>query len=611
MVLVMVFLYWARAVLVPLALATLFAFILTPAVSFLQRHSLRRLPSVLIVVVFAFSLLGGIGYIVGNQLAGLARRLPDYKGVISAKIESVTQDDGGGPLDSLRQTVRGITSLAATADGQTATDTQEDGIPEVPRGSTADKPLYTKPLTSSWSGFADYAGSAAEFLASGLLVLVLVVFMLVQREDLRNRIVRLIGHGQLIVTTRAIDEGARRISSFLLMQLLVNAGFGLALTCGLVFLSFFGLTPADGESLRRYALLWGFLCGLMRFIPYLGTWIGGALLFGFAVATLHGWTLPLVIFAVFIALELLAANAIEPLLFGHSTGISPLALLLSAAFWAWLWGPVGLLLSIPLTVVLIMIGKYVPEMHFLEVFLGDEPVLRPHVILYQRLVARDLDEASDLVEEYLKNQTIEETYQELLLPALLLARQDFDRGELHGDKSRDLYRSIRDLLDDFAPPTLPQSVGEKTEAAVVLGCPARDEVDELALLMFGNLLRTRGRSIELVSSTSLTAEVLEKAGRICPAVVVIASVAPSGIAQARYLCKRLKAQCPGIKVVVGRWGHDEDQDRVQARLKQSGADVVGTTLTETRSEVVPLLQVAETSDSVQQHKAEVALAMGR
>ncbi len=239
-------------------------------------------------------------------------------------------------------------------------------------------------------------GPAAEGLADAFLVLVLVVFMLIQRENLRNRLVRLMGHGRLITTTQAFDEGAQRISRYLIMQVLVNTIFGLILAGGLFAAGLF----SGHRVLWQYALLWGFLAGSLRFVPYLGTWIAAALITGFSVATLPGWGLPIGIFAFFVVVELLTANAVEPLVFGHSTGISPLALLLAAAFWTWLWGPIGLILSTPLTVILVVLGKYVPELHFFEVLLGDEPALSIPVTYYQRLVARDLDEASDLIEEF-------------------------------------------------------------------------------------------------------------------------------------------------------------------------------------------------------------------
>jgi predicted PurR-regulated permease PerM len=607
-VLVVAILYWARVVLVPLALATFFAFILGPAVNALQRRGPGRITSVLIVVLLAAALVGGIGYFVGNQLAGLAQRLPEYQGQIVTKVQSLSNIEGGGLIQRVRQTVEDINQRVNEANDKAQPTTPADSIAEPPPGSTPDTPLYTRLVESGWTGVAGYAGPAAEILASSLLVLVMVVFMLVQRENLRNRLVWLIGHGRLIVTTRAIDEGARRISRFLVMQLCVNAGFGVALAVALVAISFFAPEADDASTMRHYAILWGFICGLMRFVPYLGTWVGAALLVGFSVATLHGWTLPIVIFGVFLVLELAGANVVEPLLFGHSTGISPLALLLSAAFWAWLWGPIGLLLSTPLTVVLIVLGKYVPQLRFFEVILGDEPILNSHIVLYQRLVANDLDEASELVEEYSKSHSPEDTYQDLFLPTLMLTRQDLDRGELDEEDARQMFRMLNELIDDMAPPPVSTPAdGGPAPSVTVLGCPGRDRLDELALVMFGHLMRAQSRPVEVVSSEVLTAEVMEKVGETGPGVVVIASVPSGGLAQARYLCKRIKAQWPAIKIVVGRWGPRGQDERMQERLTAAGADKVSTTLAESRAEVIALLQVADAGKSAEPRKATTEL----
>jgi predicted PurR-regulated permease PerM len=594
LILVVGFLYWARAVLVPLALAMFLAFILAPAVNVLQRRGPGRVTSVLIVVVLAFGLLGGIGFFVGNQLAGLVRRLPDYREVITAKVKSLSTSEGTGLLNTVRKTVHEVNERVEEVKREPETVTGVTSIKDQTPGVTPDYPLYVRQTTADWSGFADYAGPAAEALASAVLVAVMVIFMLVQRENLRNRLVRLLGHGELIITTRAIDEGARRISKFLVMQLLMNAAFGAVLSIALVIISFFASMPEDRDTLRSYAILWGFICGLTRFVPYVGTWVGAAMLAAFTIATLHGWTLPLVVCIVFVAEELVCANVIEPLLFSHSTGSSPLALLLAAAFWAWLWGPVGLLLSTPLTVVLVVIGKYVPQLQFLEVLLGDEPVMPPHIVLYQRLIAKDQDEASDLIEDYVQHQSSEDAYEQLVLPALVLARQDLERGKLHGKNARELFQSLRELIDENAPDpvALPEQAPPENH---LLGCPARDEIDELALSMLNHMLRAQGRSLEIISSATLTGEVLTKTAETCPAVVIVASVAPGGLAQARYLCKRLRTQCPGLKVLVERCGPSDNLERERDRLKSAGADFVSSKLSEIRVEAVSHHQVAEAS----------------
>jgi hypothetical protein len=457
------------------------------------------------------------------------------------------------------------------------------------------QPLYTEPATSHWTWAAESIGPAAEVLGDTVFILVLVIFMLMQREDLRNRLVRLIGHGRLIVTTQAFDEGAQRITRYLLMQLLINTIVGVILGTGL----FAAGILTGHRQLWQYALLWGFLTATLRFLPYVGTWIAAALVTAFSVATLPGWGWPLAILGFFAAIEMLAAYVGEPLLFGHSSGVSPLALLLSAAFWTWLWGPLGLVLSTPLTVILIVLGKYVPELHFFEVLLGDEQVLSTDVTFYQRLVAHDLDEAADLVEEHLEKHSPEAVYEEVLLPALLHAKNDRDRGELEADNYQFVLQGVRDNEEDLQA-ALAEYLKEAQPLSKVraIGCPGQDEADELALRMLAQLLRLSGHSLEVVSSDKLAAEVIGKLEQDAPAVVIIGSLPPGGLAQARYLCKRIRQQAAGIKILVGRWGEREKDERTEKRLLAAGADQVAWTLHDCRAQIVPLLQVAAAASGV-------------
>jgi predicted PurR-regulated permease PerM len=606
LLMVTAFLYWAQKVLIPVALAVLLAFILTPFVSALQRRGLGRVPSVLVVVILVFLLLGGVGWLISQQVAGFVNRLPSYQDQLIGKIKSLEGVGRGGMIGNIRKSIDHITGELVAKEVA-----PEKRGTDAPPGTTPNNPLYVSTAPSGWSRFLEVAGPAGEGLASTVLVIVLVVFILTQRENLRNRVVRLVGHGRIIVTTRAIDEGARRISGYLLMLLFINTTFGVLLSAGLFLFGLYAQQPA----LTHTALLWGFVAGSLRFVPYLGTCLAAALLILFTVAILPGWGLPLGVFAYFLVLELTTANVIEPLLFGHSTGSSPLALLMTAAFWAWLWGPVGLILSTPLTVILVVVGKYVPQLKFFEVLLGDEPALSTEVTFYQRLVARDQDEAIELVEDYLESHPADDVYQEVLLPALILARRDRERGELDADTLEFVLRAMRDILAELAslrPEVSPAAVAGGAAAppkAVLLGCPSRDEADEIALHFLDQMLRPQGYEVEVLSSKVLTAEVLARIGSEGPAVVCIGSLPPGGLAQARYLCKRIKAQFPAVKIAVGRWGEVENVERVEKRLRAAGADYVATRLLETRAQVIPLLQVAsvpppEPAQAVQ--KAELA-----
>lgn len=617
-VLVTACLYWARQVLIPVALAILLTFILTPAVSALQRRGLGRVLSVLLVVILALLMLSGLGYFFSQQISTLVADLPKYKGEISAKFQSLLGATKGGvieKLESLGEIPKKVTQKSEKKDEgkQTENKVEETGS-EKPTsedkdanpGETPEKPLYVQSAPSGWKWMGDVIGPAAEGLGDTFLILVLVIFMLVQRENLRNRMVRLIGHGRLIVTTQAFDEGAQRISRYLLMQLLINTIVGLTLAAGL----FTAGMLTGHRQLWQYAFLWGFLAAALRFVPYLGTWVAAALMIGFYIATLPGWAWPLGILAFFATVELLAANVGEPLLFGHSTGVSPLALLLAAAFWTWLWGPLGLILSTPLTVILVVAGKYVPELHFFEVLFGDEQVLSTDVTYYQRLVARDLDEAADLVEDYLREHSLEAVYSDVLLPTLLHAKRDRNSGELEEDKYEFVLQGVRDSEENLAA-ALAENMQEEPAAkkAIAAGCPGLDDADELALRMLGQMLRLEGYSLEVVSSDKLTSEVLGHLEQEAPALVVIGSLPPGGLAQVRYLCKRIRQKGPDLKILVGRWGEHAKNESVENRLLAAGADQVAWTLHDSRAQIVPLLQVA--SNVAPAESARPELVTGR
>jgi predicted PurR-regulated permease PerM len=606
LVLVTACLYWARQVLIPVALAVLLAFILTPAVSALQRRGLGRVFAVIVVVTMSLLLLGGVGYIISKQIDTLLANLPQYKNNIADKMAALHGAGKGGFWGRLQDTFNDISDQLvkeeakregrppAETPGEVTDESEKEKKETTQPGTMPDHPLYVQSAPSGWTRAAEAVGPAAEGLGSAFLVLVLVVFMLIQRENLRNRCVRLLGHGRLIVTTQAFDEGAQRISRYLIMLVFVNALFGVALAVGLLVMGFW----SGNRVLWQYALLWGFIAASLRFVPYLGTWIAAAMVMAFSIATLPGWGWPLAIFVFFLVIELLTANVVEPLVFGHSTGVSPLALLLSAAFWTWLWGPVGLILSTPLTVILVVLGKYVPDLHFFEVLLGDEPALSTDVTYYQRLVARDSDEAADLIEDFLGTHPPEAVYEEVLFPALLLARKDHDRGELDSESYEFVLQGMRDTQEDLASvlaEVKPETIAKAETAlakAIALGCPGRDEADELALQMFAQLLRLAGCSMEVISSHQLSAEVLKRIESEAPAAVCIGSLPPGGIAQARYLCKRIRQQVPNVKILVGRWGDHDNTERTVKRLRDAGADQVADTLHASREQIIPLLQVA-------------------
>lgn len=580
-VLVVACLSLAQKVLIPVALAMLLTFILSPAVTALQRRGLGRVPTVLVVAVLAFVLLGGIGLGMMLQLKGLAERLPQYRDNITQKIAGLRGMGQDTVLDKVQETIHQITVELSQSHGKARPE------PE---------PVPVRLESSGFDTIQAALGPVSEFLATAGLVGVLMIFMLIQKEDLRNRLVQLIGPRNVITTTRALDEAARRISRYLLAQLFINAVFGLALGLGLAALGV------------EYSLLWGFMAMALRFVPYLGTWVLAGTLLLFVWATSPDWQQPASVVGLFGVLEVIAYNVLEPLLFGKSAGITPVALLVAILFWTWLWGPIGLILATPLTACLAVLGKYVPQMEFFGVLLGDEPALETDITYYQRLLARDQDEATDLVEEWLEDRPLEKVYDEVLVPALVHAKRDRGRDELTVEDEEFIYQATRDLLDDLLLRhqqirriATTGDVGEPERPSVLLlGCPARDEADELALHMLRHLLDGSGARVEVLSARTLAGEVLAQMRETETPLVVIGSLPPGGLSQTRYLCKRLRAQFPRVKIVVGRWGVDEDFGRVRERLLAAGADAVTMSLEESRTQLMPMIQVlAHTTEAVE------------
>jgi predicted PurR-regulated permease PerM len=556
-------LYWGQKVLIPLALAILLTFILTPLVVTLQKRHVPRVAAVTLTVLIAFGLLSAIGWIVMAQLRQLADELPQHTHTISAKLNDLQ----GGPdsvLARLRQMVHEITRQLKQAPPTANATEGEKPVPVVVQDQ---QPAFL-------SIFPAVAGPMAELLASAVLVIMLVVFILIRREDLRFRLIQLAGHGRLTLTTRAVDEAAERISAYLSMQLTINTGFGACLFVGLQLLGI------------PFAFLWGFLAVLMRFIPYLGIWM--ALLFPLVLtfAVFPDWYPPLEVLALFLGLEAVTANVVEPLLFSHSTGVSPIALLAAAAFWTWLWGPIGLLLATPLTVSLHVLGRHVPHLRFLAILLGSEPVMEPDLRFYQRLLAQDEDEAADLVEKFVQHRPVEDLYDEVLLPALVRMNRDQERGDLPREKSSFIVRATRDILDDVE---VPAEQAPPDDAPLVVACPARNEADVLPLQMLRQLLERRGTRVQVLSPDELSAEMVGHVAEAKPLLVCIGSLAPGGLAHLRYLGKRLRMQFPSLKILALRWGSNENRERLEQRLHAAGMNHIIQTLKEARNIVVTLL----------------------
>jgi predicted PurR-regulated permease PerM len=571
--LIVTLLYWAQAVLIPVALACLLTFLLSPVASALDRRGLGRLPSVLVVALLTFALAGSAGWLLARQLSTLAGELPKYETNIRHRIADIRGLGSGGSVEKVQHTVKEVVGEIQKAE---------------PAAQRRDKPLAV--VVEPPSSFTVNLPGILQALGAAGMVALLVIFMLLERQALRNRLIRLVGYRWITATTKALDEAAARISRYLLMQCIVNGSFGLAVGIGLLLLG----VP--------YAPLWAFLAGALRFIPYVGTWGAALLPIAVSLATSPGLGQPLMVAGLFVVLELCTYMGLEPWIYGQSVGLSPVALLVAVIFWTWLWGPVGLLLATPLTVCLIVLGKHLPAMGFLVVLMGDEPVLDARARYYQRLLARDQDEASDVVEEYVKENPPESVYDEVLLPALYYTKKDRERESITDDDVQFAMQTTREVLEELRQErTVPLDAGRASAPLVsVLVCPARDELDALALEMVGQLVELDRCRVAVLGAAMLTSEMVEHVEQERPDVCCVGTVAPGGLNHTRHLVKRLRARCPDLKLVVGRFGLGDEREGDGPALIEAGADRVATTLLEARRQIAELSLLsgrAEAEDS--------------
>jgi predicted PurR-regulated permease PerM len=578
-------LYWLRPVLVPIALAVLLTFVLSPLVTLVQRRGVPRVAAVAVSVGLAFALIVGLGTMVARELDELVDSLPRYEHNLRTRIAELKGDDAGFVTKvqrALKRIGREIEKPAApeTLSRRDAKEADEAEPPPVPVRTVAE-PLEVGKLWSTYGPMVEGVGGLA-------LALVLVIFMLVRREDLRDRVISVFGRGRLTVTTKALDEAGERISRYLLTQLAINGGFGLIFGVGLLLIG----VP--------YALTWGFFAAALRYIPYLGAWLAALLPIGLSVLIAESWTPPLLVAGLFIALELLTSMVFEPLWYGRRVGVSETATLVMVAFWTWLWGPLGLILATPLTVCLVLIGKYVPFLGFFDTLLGVQPALAPGLVYYQRLLARDRDEAAAVARRHLEGGSLAGTCDALLVPALVTSRRDLERGRIDEDDEQFVLASTRAILDELlalnaeaaaGTPALPGAPPAPPRLAV-LGCPARDESDEAALTMLAALLRPERGDLAVANQALLASEILQLVESQQVSVVCVAALPPGGGAHARLLCRRLRARFPDLKILVGRWGLADGPAEGRDALVAAGADAVGTTLAESRDQIaalVPLL----------------------
>lgn len=532
--LVTALLYLGKPFLLPLTLSVLLAFLLAPVVGRLEACRLGRAPSVILVALAAFALIVLGCYVVAAQLVDLVAALPGYRDNLQKKILI--------PLEHFSSAFAGLTR-----------DFQPHAEP-----ATADGPMPVEVVTGKITVFGiarEFAGPLLAPLGTAAIVLVNVIFFLFERQNLRDRFIHLIGRGRLRVTTQAIDDAASRISRYLGAQLIVNATYGIPIGIGLFFIGI------------PNAALWGVLAILLRFIPYLGAWIAASLPVALSVAISPSWTPPLETLALFIAMELVSNNLIEPWLYGASTGLSPTAIILSATFWTWLWGAGGLLLATPLTVCFAVLGKHVPALGYLDILLGDRPPIAPENRFYQRLIARDRDEVDEIVAGYIRRDAAQELFDEIVLPALHLAEQDARNGSLEPEDHKELCQHVREALgniDGFR-------FIDDTELHGVAVIPARTECDALAGAMLSHVLRARGVACTCFSERTLGSEIQARIVERPEVVLCLSALTPAATRTAGTMFKRLGPAATGMKL-LGYW--HGDRGTAMERLNQPGIEVV-------------------------------------
>jgi predicted PurR-regulated permease PerM len=569
--LVVAILRFAADVLLPIAFAVLLAFLLSPLVVRLMRWGLPKTVAIIATVVVTFSILGAVGWIVTSQAINLVRELPNYEENIQRKILALKQPHEPAAVSRMAGMIENLRKeLTAPTD---------EKLEERGRGTREQRPVPVEvhpaeptPLELA----SEIASPILRPLGIAGIVIVFVVAILFQREDLRDRFIKMVSAGKLNIATDAVDDAAGRISRYLGMQLVVNATYGIPVGIGLFLIGI------------PNALLWGLIATLLRFIPFIGPWIAATFPLALAVAVDPGWSKVLYTMGLFIVMEVVSNNFIEVVLYGASTGISNFALLVAAVFWTWLWGAPGLVLSTPLTVCLLVLGMYVPGFKILSMLLGSEPVLEPPAQFYQRMLSMESEDMLELAGKVAEERSLDEFYEDVFLPALIMSEKDRHSGALSAERQRFIFQASLDLVEELerqeetakvaaGAPDLPRP-RQRPGTPVVLGVAARDDADEIVAQMLCHLLRRRGIAAAVAAGDALPRDIAATVNQHKVKAVFISALPPSAVVGARQMWRRLSAECSEAPMVVGVWRHDTALDDLAHRLRVAQTDHVVTTL---------------------------------
>lgn len=570
-------LYFGRTLLIPMLLAILLSFVLTPFVVYLQKRGLHRILAVTIVMTLALAGIGSLGLAVYSQVGALATELPGKKDHIIEKIRFFT-GTGPSPLSRLLSLFEDINTSVQEQSTQSDETKPTKPVETVNNNKAPSKPLAAiQESPSNLTNLSNLVVSLQHILGFLTLTIGLCASMLLRHEDLRNRLISLVGQGHLTSTTKAMEEVNRRITQYLIGQVIFNSLFGVLFGIGLLVLQV------------EFALLWGLLAFVLRFIPGLGTWMAAVIPIIISLAT-PGWWQPILVMLLTAILGIVFNYILEPIIFSKRTGISIVSLVIMAAFWTWLWGLPGLILATPVSVCLLVLGTHIPMFHFLYVLLAEGSVLDTDLGFYQRLLADDEDEAAYLMEEYLEDHTREQLCAEVIIPTLVNAQRDASNQLITAEEVNRMLSTTKRLVEQAF---LDES-DEKKEAGkgLLLGIASHDPREGLALSLLEHLLPREAGRLETVSDMATVSEIIQQIRDKKPTVVCILSMPPRGTGQPRMRCKRLRTVFPDLPMVVAIWGGDADAEQNTKALFEAGATKVTWSLQETTDAVVPLLRVA-------------------
>ncbi len=553
-------LYFARDVLVPIAIAVLLSFVLAPVTAALRRLRIGKVASVLLAVALAFAILIGLGAVIGRQVAQLSDNLPQYQAVIEKKLEAVrTSAFSKGVVEKAADAIQGLDNNLVKSPAPTWAAPPSTPTPTSPGQRLLEVEVH-QPAPGPVEILRSIVSALLPPLATTGIVIIFVVFILLQRSDLRDRFISLIGSHDLHRTTKALDDAAFRLSRYFLALTGVNASFGVAIAIGMTFIG----VPNP--------ILWGIVGAVLRFVPYIGAFVAAALPLALAAAVDPGWTMVVETAALFIVVEGIAGQVVEPRLFGHTTGLSPLAIIVAAAFWTLIWGAPGLLLSTPITACLVVLGRHVESLNFIELMLGDKPPLSSVQSFYQRILASDPDEVAYQAETLLATMPLIDYYEEVALPALALAQFDVTRGVLERGRQVEVCDCVERVVDDLSdhvdaedkdgespsPGDAPKSTAGIVERNPererrVLCVAGRNPLERAACAILVQLLQRKGVSAELAGPEALAGGIFAlNASGVCA--ICVLYLDHRSLAAVRYSVRRLRKKFTDIPVAVCLWG---------------------------------------------------------